>query len=430
MQTDFVIDLKPKRKVNKTQKIDRILGIIAITTIVIAWFVGAAQSKASVEPFLHQALPQAARIEKASGENYAAYAADGTLLGYLAIGEANGYGGPMQVAVATDLQGNVIGLSVVEDRETPSWYTRVMETDFVDTLFGKNYTDAFELGKDVDGITGATYTSRALADAVRRGSTQVAGSQLGLPVAVESTPPIQFGIPEMVLIGLFAVGYFGHKRSFKYTKQVRWLSMITGLVVLGFIYNSPLTIAYISKFLLGFWPVWQTHLYWYLLLGGILLVFTVDNKNPYCEWFCPFGAAQECMGVIGGAKSRTPQKYRNLFKWSQRGLAWLAIVLALLFRNPGLTSYEIFGTLFDLSGSVFQVALLALVMLAALFIKRPWCSFLCPLHPVEEFIRMVRSWIKELWQTLKPKRNPNPSPQPNPQPNPQVQPVQSEKVTA
>ena len=175
--------------------------------------------------------------------------------------------------------------------------------------------------------------------------------QLGLPVPKEMSPNIQFGIPEISLIGLYVVGYFGHQRKFKYTKQARWLSMLVGMIVLGFIYTRPLTLSDISKFLLGFWPQWQTNLYWYLLIGGILFVFTVDNKNPYCEWFCPFGAAQECMGAIGGAKSRSTGSYKNILKWLQRGLAWLAILLALLFRNPGLTSYEIFGTLFDLKGS-------------------------------------------------------------------------------
>jgi polyferredoxin len=200
---------------------------------------------------------------------------------------------------------------------------------------------------------------------------------------------------------LFIVGYVGHKPKFKYTKQVRWISMLTGMVVLGFIYNNPLTIANINKFLMGYWPQWQTNLYWYILIAGILFVFTVDNKNPYCEWFCPFGAAQECMGVIGGAKVRSPGKYRFFLQWLLRGLAWMAIFIALLLRNPGVTSYEIFGTLFELLGTGVQLALLALVLLTSLFIRRPWCTYLCPLHPVYEFIRMVRKWILGLW----PKRN-------------------------
>jgi len=395
--------LKSKRKPNNSKMWDRWLGIGAVVTIVIAWFIGFAQANTDIEPFLYKAMPEATRIENINSATYAAYSNNSPeqLIGYITIGEANGYGGPMKVAVGIDPDGNLLGLAVMEQRETPSWFKRVTDSDFIQQLFGKSYTEPFELGNDVDGVTGATYTSRAIAEAVRRGSREIASSQLGLPVPAQTSPPIQFGIPEIVLIALFAVGYVGHKRGFKYTKQVRWASMLIGMVVLGFIYTAPLTIAYINKFLLGFWPDWHTHLYWYLLIGGILFVFTVDNKNPYCSWFCPFGAAQECMGLIGGAKTRTPKQYRSLFKWLQRGLAWLAIVVALIFRNPGLTSYEVFGTLFDLQGNVIQFALLGLVLLAALFIKRPWCSYLCPLNPIEEFIRMIRGWIKELWLKVK-----------------------------
>jgi hypothetical protein len=150
---------------------------------------------------------------------------------------------------------------------------------------------------------------------------------------------------KITLIALLAVGYFGHQRQFKYKKQTRWVAMLVGIIVLGFLYNKPLTISMVNQALLGFWPQWQTNLCWYMLLGGIILVFTVDNKNPYCVWFCPFGAAQECMGVIGGAKVRSPgRKSRNVLKWTQRDLAWLAIVIALWFRNPGISSYAIFGT--------------------------------------------------------------------------------------
>jgi polyferredoxin len=109
------------------------------------------------------------------------------------------------------------------------------------------------------------------------------------------------------------------------------------------------------------------------------------------------------MGAIGGAKVRSAGKYRYFLKWLQRGLAWGAILIALLYRNPGVTSFEIFGTMFELIGSAVQFGLLALVLLTSLFIRRPWCTYLCPLHPVDEFIRMIRKWILGLW----PKRKQN-----------------------
>ena len=135
-----------------------------------------------------------------------------------------------------------------------------------------------------------------------------------------------------------------------------------------------------------------------MLIFGLFLIATVDNKNAYCAWFCPFGAAQECMAVIGGAKYNPPRQYRRTLLWVIRGLAWLAILLAFLFRNPGLSSYEVFGTLFDFTGSTVMFALLGIVLLVSLFVRRPWCNYLCPLDPIFSVIRLIRTWVLELWQ--------------------------------
>ncbi len=398
MPAENVVSKKHKKKL----LLERLLGAAAVVTILAAWLVGASWAGAGVEPVLGQAYPGMTRFEKLSSGNFAAYASSSAQepAGYVAVGEANGYGGPLKAAVGVDLSGRVVGVAVVEDKETPSYFERVMQGDFVSRLIGKSYQDGFQLGEDVDGVSGATYTSRAIADAVLKGSREVAQGELGLPAPAEAPIQVQFGLPEVTLIALFAVGYIGHRQNFKYKKHARWGSMLVGLLVLGFLYNSPLTLAYINKLLLGYWPPWQTGLYWYILIAGILFVFTVDNKNPYCEWFCPFGAAQECLGAVGGAKARAVGRAREPLIWLQRGLAWLAIVLALLFRSPGISSYEVFGTLFSLVGTTSQFILLGAVVLASLFIRRPWCGFLCPLRPVTDFIRLVRNWVFEVWTKI------------------------------
>ena len=388
----------------KKQRNERIWGLAAVLSLVVAYVIGAVRTKADLLPAVQKAVRGADHIEEVRDDLFQAWgdAEENDLIGYIAIGEASGYGGPLEMAVAVSPEGEVIGAVVASHKETPSWMTRIVENDFFSSLIGKSYSERFSIGEDVDGITGATYTSRAIAEAVLEAST-VAADYAGLPVEKQDPPKVVFGIPEIALIALFGIGYLGKSPKFKYKKQARWASLISGLVVLGFLYNRPLTLVYINKFLMGYWPQWQTNLYWYILIGGIFFVFTVDNKNPYCEWFCPFGAAQECLGVVGGAKVRSPGKYRPFLKWAQRGLAWGAILIALLLNNPGVTSFEIFGTLFELIGSNVQFMLLGLVLLTSLFILRPWCTYLCPLHPVEEFIRLIRKWILELW----PKRKEN-----------------------
>ena len=318
------------------RRTERILALAALVLIALVWVLGAARAEADLMPAIQEAAPTADHFTRQDNGLYVAWgdAAEQTLLGYVVIGSANGYGGPLEMAVAVDPAGEITGLSVAGSKETPAWMDRVLNSDLSESLVGKSYTDPFELGVDVDGITGATYSSRGMAEAVLNGS-QAAARALGLPVTAPPAPAIQIGLPEIVLLALFAVGFFGHRRGFKYTRQARWGSMLTGMIVLGFIYNAPLTLAYFAKLILGYWPQWQTNLYWYFLIGGILLVFTVDNKNPYCEWFCPFGAAQECMGAIGGAKVRTPRRHRTWLKWLQRGLALAAILLGVFFRSPG-----------------------------------------------------------------------------------------------
>jgi polyferredoxin len=224
----------------------------------------------------------------------------------------------------------------------------------------------------------------------------VASKDLGFEVPPEPSPRILFGLPEISLIVLFAFGIAVRSRRFKPKKAARWISMLLGLIFIGFAFNKPLTIVLINKMLLGFWPEWQLHLYWYLLLAGILFVYTADNRNPYCEWFCPFGSAQECLGIIGGVKARIPDPAHSLLRWFQRFLALGAITIALLYRNPSISSYEVFGAFFRLIGTNFHFILLGIVLLASLFIRRPWCSYLCPLRPVTDFIKLMRSWVKEI----------------------------------
>ena len=72
-------------------------------------------------------------------------------------------------------------------------------------------------------------------------------------------------------------------------------------------------------------------------------------------------------------------------------------MLAFLFRNPGISSYEVFGALFAFTGSTVLFALLGIVLVVSLFVKRPWCRYLCPLDPVYDFVRLGRTLVLERW---------------------------------
>ena len=382
------------------------MALVALIVLVCAWFAGTFRAQADVQPFLKQALPEADHFTLGPGGNFAAWkdTNEEELIGYIAVGSGQGYGGDLHLAVALAHDGSIEGLAVVDHKETTAFFGRVLRRGVLDDLKQKNYSDPFVLDKDVDSVTGATYSVRALADAARKASRRVASKNLGFTVDPEPAPKIRFGIPEAVLIGLFLFGIIGRSRRFKFKKTARWISLLTGLFILGFVFNKPFTMVLVNKTLLGFFPQWQLHLYSYILLGGILFITLVSNKNPYCEWFCPFGSTQECLAVIGGGKKRPPKNVHTLLRWFQRTLALGVIVIALFYRNPSISSYEVFGAFFHLIGTNFHFVLLGIVLVAALFIRRPWCSYLCPLRPVADFIRLVRNWIRDIWMTTSKKK--------------------------
>lgn len=379
---------------------------IAIVTFVIAGYIGAQRAAPDLRPFLKLAFPTVSNFERIDATTYAAKKGAG-VLGYATIGVGDGYGGLLSVAVAVDRNGKVQSVAIVNESETPAFLQKVIGGQYLRRLLGKSYQDRFQLGADVDGVSGATYTWRGLADAVRQGTRTVAAGQLGLKVPVEA-PKVQFGIPEIVLIALFIVGFIGRgwvklDLSRKIRTVIRWVSLLGGLVFLGFLFNRPMVLAWVTRLMSGDWPAWQTHFYWYLLFFGLLFSFGHDKKNPWCPWMCPFGAAQDCLGLIGGARNRQIS-YRNFFLWTKRFLTWLAIVLALLYRNPAGTSYEIFGTMFELSGTHFQFTLLAIVVLTAIFVNRPFCHWLCPVDMIEDLLRVIRRGVDNAWQRLIPRR--------------------------
>lgn len=389
-----------KNKANK-KRMETWLALVAIGLIIIAWIIGGQMENLNLLSSIKTQIPEIDKLEEINKASYKIYNKEDELFGYATLESSMGYGGPLLMCIAVNLQGDIINLAVINSKETPSYLEKVLDARFLENIIGKSYDDEYSIEDGVDAISSATYTSRAIVEASKKGNRFVASNELGFEVPKEISPSIRFGAKEIVLILLFIVGFFAHKNTFKHKKIVRWGTMLIGLFVIGFYYNQPFTLSMFNQLLLGYFPPLHSCLYWYLLLGGVFLVFTIENKNPYCSWFCPFGAAQECMGAIGGAKHRPIGKFKNVFKWTLRILVLLAIITALLLRNPGITSYEVFGTLFKLTGSNFQFAILGIVLVSSLFIKRPWCNYLCPIGPVTDHFAYLRKLTIDKWKRKK-----------------------------
>jgi polyferredoxin len=134
-------------------------------------------------------------------------------------------------------------------------------------------------------------------------------------------------------------------------------------------------------------------------VGGMLGYALFAGKNIYCYMICPFGAVQECFGMLGASKPYLPPESYYRLKWVPRWLTVLALALGLVLRQPGVISYEPFGTLFSFSAGFFPWMLLVFVLFASMIILRPFCYYLCPVGAVMNFLLFVNTQVKRIWKS-------------------------------
>ncbi len=92
------------------------------------------------------------------------------VLGYAFVGEANGYGGAIRVLVGVDeATDQILNVKVLAHTETPGLGDRIEGENFRNRFIGKTVEDPIAINQDIDNLTGATVSSRAVADAVRKG---------------------------------------------------------------------------------------------------------------------------------------------------------------------------------------------------------------------------------------------------------------------
>lgn len=156
-----------------------------------------ARTRADRVAALEVVLPDAVEFsQRRKGEKidyYQGFGRDGEPAGYAFIGEARGYSSDISVMVGVDPSGEISGIKILSQQETPGLGTRAVEVPatrtFWEAILGRGekgppgrppFQEQF-VGKTVDrlevvtgeteteieALTGATITSRAITDAVR-----------------------------------------------------------------------------------------------------------------------------------------------------------------------------------------------------------------------------------------------------------------------
>lgn len=287
-----------------------------------------------------------------------------------------GYGGPTPLEI-TVKDNRIVKVKTLPNQETPEFFGAIRNSDMLESFEGMTLQEA--TFPHVDGVSGATYSSRAVINNVK------AAAAYAINEKVEETPAqsgheLDFKWCATIVIILMGAVI----PLFLKNKNYRYLQLILNVVVLGFwggtFISYSLMVSYLSN------GITQVVLIPAALMLVTAFIYPMFGKvNHYCTWICPYGSIQDLAGKCFKKKLNIPTslgKYLTVF----REVLWF-VLMWLLWTGLWFDwmGYEPFAAFFikDASPAVLGIAGGFLVL--SLFVQRPYCRFVCPTGSLFKF---------------------------------------------
>lgn len=134
-----------------------------------------AQARPEEEVSLKEVIPQGVRFEPIKEKDdiiyYKAYNKEGRLVGFAFKASAKGYSSTIETMVAMALDGTINTIKILSQNETPGIGSQIAEAGFAGRFRHKNAQDLDE----VQAITGATISSKAVIDSLKAKAKKMQG---------------------------------------------------------------------------------------------------------------------------------------------------------------------------------------------------------------------------------------------------------------
>ncbi len=188
-------------------------------------------------------------------------------------------------------------------------------------------------------------------------------------------------------------------RRHKVTSKVRLAFIVGGVLVFGLAYGlltrgglNPNPVFSVRNLLMVVLVKHQLLLPVVAMLVILLLMVWVSNKS-ICGWGCQLGLLQDLLHRVPLPKWKPPFWLSN----GVRIVAFVALVVGLAVAGLDwigvIDPFQLFSFSFTLGIALFS----AVVLVASLFIYRPWCRFLCPFG--------LLGWLVEQVSLFRPRIN-------------------------
>lgn len=279
-----------------------------------------------------------------------------------------GYAGPTPVEIILK-DNKIIKVKALDNQETPEFFGAVRNSDLLDSYNGLTLQQASE--KQIDGVTGATYTSKAIINNMEAGVNYALDNN----ATATSSANQPLGIKWYATIFIILCGAI--LPLILKNKKYHYVQLALNVLILGFWGGTFVSYSImVSALTNGLWRVTLIPVALMLITAFIYPMF--GKINHYCTWICPYGSLQELAGKCCKKKIPISQKVaKDLTIFRQVlwfGLMWL-LWTGLSFDWMG---YEPFAAFFfnDASWAVLAIAITFIIL--SLFVQRPYCRFVCP----------------------------------------------------
>ena len=303
--------------------------------------------------------------------------------------DVQGYGGPVPLKIHIK-DGRVAAVEAEPNAESPDFFNRAKE--LLNHWQNKSVDEA--LAEEVDAVSGATFSSKAIIANMQRGlayakqhgqwgedgsvgaedtsASHIVGSEDGSVGALEtSAPPIVALI--VVLLGAVVPLFYNNRR-------LHLVQLAVNVVVLGLWTGTFVSYTLFLRIFAGGVSLSAIGaLAAPLLMLIVALIYPLAGRSGhYCANICPFGSAQELAGKLSRRKLRITPRVLKLLS-VLRNLLW-GVLMALLLTGTctAWIDYELFTAFLYSSASVWVTVLAALFLVLSVWVPRPYCRFVCP----------------------------------------------------
>ena len=343
-------------------------------------------------------FPNAERIEPDLGDPAVirVLAADAIPLGWAlrtspAADRVIGYQGPTDAVVGFDPAGNVCGVAVLAsyDNEPYVGYVRD-DAAFRGVYRGMSLEEiaGFDpLTTGIEGVSGATMTSQAVAEGIVRAARQHIGQQ-ARPPATSSWAALLRSIdgPQWGALGVIVAGVITAFTRLRGTWFGRLALPIVVLAYLGFGAGALLSQAQV-------WGWAQAGVargavvLMALTLAALVLPITT-RRNVYCSHLCAHGAAQQLLVRFVKPKRSVPGWLKPVLVVVPWALLAVAILAALLHWPLNLVDLEPFDAYLPAVAGVAAIVLFAVSLIASSFVPMAYCRHGCPTGALLDHLRL------------------------------------------